>query len=175
MYTSILAALSSTQISQSEHTVFEMDQAEKEEFVISRNVLDEAISLAKSSGATLTLFHVLSEQEMQEGIKEFDGKEKFEQECLRRLNLLENEAESEGVDTVIHDQISFKLDSGKPGEMICEHARLWKNDLVIVGRREKHFHLFEPGSVSNYVIYHAPCTTFVVNPLVSISPNTNLT
>jgi len=170
MYTNILVALSSIKIARSEHNLFEMDRAERESFVISRNVLDEAIAFAKSSEATLTLLHVLPEREMQEGITEFGSREKFEQECQRRLKLLEDETTTKGIDVIIPDRVLFKLVSGNPGEVICEHARRWKNDLIVVGRREKLFHLLGPGSVSNYVIHHAPCTTFVVNPLVSVNP-----
>lgn len=171
MYTNILVALSSTQIAQSEHHIFEMDQAERESFEISRNVFDEAIALAKSSEATLTLLHVVSEQELQEGIAECGNQENFEQECHRRLKLLEEEALAKGINEVnIPDRSAFKFSLATPGEIICDYARRWKNDLIIVGRRERGFHLLGPGRVSAYVIRHAPCTTLIVNTLTSISP-----
>ncbi|NJN86403.1 MAG: universal stress protein [Leptolyngbyaceae cyanobacterium SL_7_1] len=170
MYTNILVALSSIQIALSDHNIFEPNQTERESFRVSREVLDEAIALAKPFKANLTLLHVLTEKEIQDGIRKFGSKEKFEQECQRRLKLLEDEVRGAGVE-VDFDQIFPKLVSGKPGEIICNHARLWKNDLIVVGRRERHFHLLGPGGVSGYVIYHAPCTTFVVNSKASsISP-----
>lgn len=167
MYSNILAALSSTQIIKAERPVFEGSQDEKESAVVSREVLDEAIALAQGSGATLTLLHVLSEKEIQRGIQEFGNREAFDRECDRRVSALEDEVEKKGVDVINPDRAMAKIVSGDPGHVICDHAQRWKVDLIVVGRREKHFHLFHPGSVSKYVVEHAPCTTFVVNPQVA--------
>lgn len=168
MYTNILVALSSAQIAHSDPNFFELNSAERESFDISREVLDEAIALAKPLNATLSILHVLTEKEIQEGVKEHGSREKFEQEYQRHLKLLEDEVSAEGIDVCI-PQISSQSRFAKPGEVICEHARVRKNDLIVVGRREHHFSLLGAGSVSHYVIYHAPCTTFVVNRSTSVS------
>lgn len=47
--------------------------------------------------------------------------------------------------------------------MICELARNWNADLIILGRRGR-TGLSELllGSVSNYVLHHAPCSVLTV-------------
>ena len=52
---------------------------------------------------------------------------------------------------------------GQPKVKICEVARTWGADLIVVGRRG-HKGLSEVvlGSVSNYVLHHASCSVFVV-------------
>jgi nucleotide-binding universal stress UspA family protein len=61
--------------------------------------------------------------------------------------------------------ISTTLDcgTGLPGSLICQTARDWQADLIVLGRRG-HRGLSEVllGSVSNYVIHHAPCSVLVV-------------
>ena len=52
---------------------------------------------------------------------------------------------------------------GEPGSQICSLATSWGADLIMVGRRGRQG-LTEMilGSVSNYVIHHAPCSVWVV-------------
>ena len=52
---------------------------------------------------------------------------------------------------------------GDPGQAICEIARQWGADLVIIGRRGRSG-LGEMllGSVSNHVMHHAPCDVLVM-------------
>jgi len=52
---------------------------------------------------------------------------------------------------------------GEPGAQICNLAKTWQADLIILGRRGRSG-LTEMllGSVSNYVLHHAPCSVFVV-------------
>ncbi|MGA1265321.1 MAG: universal stress protein [Prochlorothrix sp.] len=52
---------------------------------------------------------------------------------------------------------------GNPGLWICQVAKDWQADLIIIGRRGYQTMqevLF--GSVSNYVVHHAPCCVLVV-------------
>ncbi len=53
--------------------------------------------------------------------------------------------------------------TGIPGEQICQQAKNWGANLIIIGRRG-HNQLAEMflGSVSNYVLHHAPCSILVV-------------
>ena len=68
-------------------------------------------------------------------------------------------------ETATHHGITTEWDSrqGEPGSQICNLAKTWQADLVVVGRRGRQG-LTEMllGSVSNYVIHHAPCSVMVV-------------
>jgi nucleotide-binding universal stress UspA family protein len=66
--------------------------------------------------------------------------------------------------------ISVEVDCrvGEPSLEICNLARNWGADLIIIGRRG-HQGLSEIvlGSVSNYVVHHAPCSVLVVQGTVT--------
>lgn len=50
-----------------------------------------------------------------------------------------------------------------PGLAICDLAKTWKADLIVVGSHQrKGFSEMILGSVSNYVLHHAPCSVLVV-------------
>lgn len=52
---------------------------------------------------------------------------------------------------------------GDPGSWICDTARSWNADLIVLGRRG-HRGLKEVvlGSVSNYVLHQASCSVMVI-------------
>lgn len=58
--------------------------------------------------------------------------------------------------------------------MICDVARSWKADLIVLGRRGysgvKELFL---GSVSNYVLHHTPCSILTVQGAVPLTPTVN--
>lgn len=58
----------------------------------------------------------------------------------------------------------FTQATGSPGRAICTLAKTWEADLIMVGSHG-HKALSEMflGSVSNYVMHHAPCSTLVVD------------
>lgn len=58
----------------------------------------------------------------------------------------------------------------QPGRAICDLANRWEADVVVVGshKRTGLSELFV-GSVSNYVVHHAPCSVFVVSPNAAAS------
>ncbi len=52
---------------------------------------------------------------------------------------------------------------------IGDHARDWNADLVVIGRRgQKNISEMFLGSVSNYVIHHAPCSVLVVQGAIRV-------
>ncbi|MGB0563174.1 MAG: universal stress protein [Spirulinaceae cyanobacterium] len=59
--------------------------------------------------------------------------------------------------------VEFDTRVGESGRYICDLAESWQADLVIMGRRGRSG-LTEMlmGSVSNYVLHHAPCSVLVV-------------
>jgi len=59
--------------------------------------------------------------------------------------------------------VSGEYGGGDPSHAICDIAASWPADLIVLGRKgrsgiEEAF----LGSVSNYVLHHAPCTVMVV-------------
>ncbi|MGB7087429.1 MAG: universal stress protein [Phormidesmis sp.] len=60
---------------------------------------------------------------------------------------------------------------GRPGPAICKVAETTHADLIIVGSRG-HSGLKEMvlGSVSNYIMHHAPCSVTVIHPHSSQAP-----
>jgi nucleotide-binding universal stress UspA family protein len=57
---------------------------------------------------------------------------------------------------------------GDPGRSLCELAGQWPADLIVIGRRGR-TGLSEMllGSVSNYVMHHAPCSVLTVQGAVT--------
>jgi nucleotide-binding universal stress UspA family protein len=52
---------------------------------------------------------------------------------------------------------------GDPGHRICEFAKNWEADLIILGRRGRSgLSEMMLGSVSNYVLHHATCSVLIV-------------
>ncbi|WP_353260289.1 universal stress protein [Prochlorothrix hollandica] len=57
----------------------------------------------------------------------------------------------------------FDYFCGEPGPSICAAAQEWGSDMVVVGRRgRKGLSEILLGSVSNYVLHHAPCSVLTV-------------
>lgn len=71
-------------------------------------------------------------------------------------------AEQQGV------RATFEVVLGRPNHQICDLAQTWQADLIVLGR-QNHSGLAELflGSVSNYVLHHAPCSVFFVQGKVA--------
>lgn len=152
---------------------------------IGQQVFDQALALAKVTGASLMLLHVLSAEE--EGspyvpiLSNFDyypglGAQSFEyyqqqwesfkNEGLQMLQAFSAQANTVGVNA------EFTQNLGLPGRNICQVAASWGADLIVMGRRGRAglAELFL-GSVSNYVLHHAPCSVQIVH-LPATAPKT---
>ncbi len=67
------------------------------------------------------------------------------------------QAQAAGVKTTL------SCDMGDPGALICNQAKTWGADLVLLGRRGRSgFSELLMGSVSNFVLHHAPCSVLVI-------------
>ncbi|NJL11031.1 MAG: universal stress protein [Calothrix sp. SM1_7_51] len=148
---------------------------------ISRQAFDEALSLAKVSNASLILFHVLSpfEDDYTKVVSlnsssiyptfnaDFSNYylkhwEEIKQERIDLLNKLADTARISGVD------VEFSLSLGSAGKIICDKARDCGADVIVIGRRGIGLiSEFLLGSVSNYVLHHAPCSVFTVQQKVN--------
>jgi nucleotide-binding universal stress UspA family protein len=90
-----------------------------------------------------------------------------EQAGLERLRSLEAEAIAAGVST------EFTQNLGDPGRLICELAKSWNADLIIIGRRGlSGLGEFWLGSVSNYVLHHAPCHVLTIQGIAQTQTQT---
>ena len=142
-----------------------------------RHLFNEALALAKATGSSLTLVHILSVGDegspkmpiMQSGnfypgglsqsAVELYGElwQAYEAKSLSFLRSLAEEGFANGVET------NCLQSAGDPGFRLCELAHELGSDLVISGRRG-HTGLNELllGSVSNYVLHHAPCSVLTI-------------
>lgn len=144
---------------------------------VNKHVLSRAVELAKLMDAQLNVLHVLSPEEngcpdvtgylrtyyspeASDKAEEHSQKQwkEFSQKCLQMVQSQADEAKAAGVNA------EFCQFSGSPGLTICDVARNWEADLIVIGRRGHLSKLEELllGSVSNYVLHHAPCAVLVV-------------
>ena len=74
------------------------------------------------------------------------------------LQQKQTEAEATGVSA------RYVQPYGRPGPAICHVASAQDSDLIVVGNRD-HTHLQELvlGSVSHYILHHAPCSVTVIH------------
>ena len=74
-----------------------------------------------------------------------------------RLQQLAGSANALGITT------EFRQLIGSPGRVICKAAQQWDADVIVVGNRGRSgFSEVVMGSVSNYVMHHAPCSVLVL-------------
>ena len=151
--------------------------------VTNHKIFEEALYLAKATKAKLILLHVLSEQDPASPIMSLypavgddyhylhlpselthtahqiyqQQWQAFEQEGLNILRSFADKAIAQGIPT------EFKQVTGHPSSTICEIAQSCQADVIVMGRRG-HSGLQEMllGSVSNYVVHHAPCSVLLV-------------
>lgn len=149
-----------------------MDMSEK-----ANDVFKAALSLAKQHQAKLMLLHVLSAEEENsplpvppdlKAIYPAQGNdltleswrkqwEDFEQGGLAMLNRRVQEAKEQGIIT------NYKQIYGNPARTICKTAQQWQANLIVIGRRGRSgLREILLGSVSNYVLHHAPCSVLIV-------------
>ena len=152
-----------------------------------KDVFDEALFLAQASKANLMLLNVLSGEEqgkqnipilprqdyypypvMSKKTLEFNQEqwEALEKQGLDLLHSCTDEATLAGVST------EFIQSPGNPGQTICNVARNWGADLIVVGRQGlSGLTELALGSVSNYVLYNASCSVLTVQHLAQDESN----
>ncbi|MEA5508020.1 universal stress protein [Halotia wernerae UHCC 0503] len=142
----------------------------------SKRVFEEALAQAKANAASLMVLHILSPDE--EDCPDTSGLlntyyyagtdseaaqhcqkmwEEFSQKGLEMVKAHAAEAIAAGVNA------EYSQKPGSPGRTICDVARTWEADLIVIGRWG-HSGLSELflGSVSNYVLHYAPCSVLTV-------------
>ncbi|PSF35424.1 universal stress protein [Aphanothece hegewaldii CCALA 016] len=142
-----------------------------------KDVYSTALSLVIKHNANLILLHVLSHEEEYSplpippnliDIYPATGNdltletwrqqwEEFEFEGLEMLKKRAEEATKAGI------QVEYQQIYGSSGQTICQLAQDSQVDLIIVGRRGRSgLSELLLGSVSNYVLHHAPCSVLIV-------------
>ncbi|MEM8832067.1 MAG: universal stress protein [Cyanobacteria bacterium P01_G01_bin.19] len=138
-----------------------------------QTVFNHAVALAKATKASMILLHILSTEDLDYPIlptyvyysvlKDSDGdvfRQKYTEYETRNLDFLQDltqQAIVQGVNT------EFTQSSGNPGWEICQLASNCSADLIVVGSRGlKGLKEMFLGSVSNYVMHHAPCSVLIV-------------
>ncbi|NBD18941.1 MAG: universal stress protein [Cyanobacteria bacterium] len=136
-------------------------------------VLAQAIAIAKKDNSHLFIFHSINHFPTREdalvGINVaglYAGEtltlsDRIVEETTAELNTwlrsLQEYASREGV------QADYEYGVGEPGKLICELAERYAVDLIVIGRRGRRgMSEILLGSVSNYVVHHAPCHVLVV-------------
>ena len=146
---------------------------------IGKDVFDAALNLATTLQAKLMLLHVLSGEEVDSpSVPLFPNLEYYPSLSDRRLELYHEQwqaFEQRGLELLqsrVHEAIAagvkaeFTQTPGSPGRTICDLARSWGADVIIMGRRGRSgLSELVLGSVSNYVLHHAPCSVLAIqNP-----------
>jgi nucleotide-binding universal stress UspA family protein len=143
----------------------------------SEAVFEQAVALAASSKASLMLLHVLSYEEedspspvtsvspyvpgsaFMSELWDINRQEwqEYEKKGLELLRSFCDKAIAAGLQT------EFTQTFGSTGRVICDLARSWEAEVIVMGRRS-HSRLGELflGSVSSYVVHQAPCSVFIV-------------
>lgn len=145
-------------------------------------VFDYALEQAQADQGCLMIVHtVRADTEVSTGafmglgtiadVDMYGALKKLKQEQLQRQIQHAKEWLNPYYQKAIEAGIPTELDcrSGEPSVVICELAQNWEADLIILGRRgHQGVKEIVLGSVSNYVVHHAPCSVLVVQGIVAI-------
>jgi nucleotide-binding universal stress UspA family protein len=142
-----------------------------------QTVFQQALDLARATGAKLMLLHVLSAYE--EGspgipIRSYqayypvlddavwkDYQKRWETFEANRLAMLQREVE---LAKDVGVEAEFSQAAGDPATTICAVAKSWGAELIVVGsHRRRGLGELLLGSVSNHVMHHAVCSVMVVH------------
>jgi nucleotide-binding universal stress UspA family protein len=100
------------------------------------------------------MFPIVNDIALEQYTKEW---REYEQRGIERLQADAAHAKERGI------TVEISQNYGDPGQMICELAKTWSADAIVMGRNQKSV-LSEVflGSTSNYVLHHAPCSVIVI-------------
>lgn len=144
-------------------------------------VFEQALDLAKKEGASLMVFHCIraanvtglisstTDPLLGTGLPSFGGVDLQQLQLQSEIAYTASEQNYEWLQTyrqkAIAQGVPTEIDCqvGSRSSSICDLARDWGADLIVVGRG--HLNGWEElveGSVSTDVIHHAPCSVLVV-------------
>lgn len=140
-------------------------------------VFESALELAMATGSQLMLLHALvGDRDGGPSLPIAPGWDYYAATNDRVWNLYQaewKEYEQRGLETLRRYTqraaqagiaAEFTQTANNPGRLICDLAHTWDADVIVVGShgRKGLSELFM-GSVSNYVMHHAPASVFVVH------------
>jgi nucleotide-binding universal stress UspA family protein len=85
------------------------------------------------------------------------ARNEHEQQGIDRLQVYATQAKTRGI------KAETLQNYGDSGPLICEAAKNWSADAIVMGRNQKSLlnEIFL-GSTSNYVLHHASCSVIVI-------------
>lgn len=150
----------------------------------SKLIFEQGLTLAKEQNADLMLLHALSGEEEDSPLpipknadkiywaagSEFNLElwqtqwQDYESKCLEQLQKWAIAAKDMGINT------EFRQIPGNAGRVICTLAQAWDADLIVIGSHGRlGLNELLLGSVSNYVLHHAPCSVLTIKLTVPTS------
>ncbi|MBE9179616.1 universal stress protein [Oculatella sp. LEGE 06141] len=138
-------------------------------------VFEQAVQQAQCSESRLLLLHSVRDESLQTGpflgvgtigdVATYGALQRSHQDHLHQ-QLVKAEAWLQSYCQQAHDHgilAECSCKAGEPASWICDVAHDWGANLIVLGRRgHKGLTEIVLGSVSNYVIHHAPCSVLVV-------------
>lgn len=144
----------------------------------SHRAFETALDMAKGLGSVLTLVHALdifdpaSPKRPQVLVNSYsmdldrllrESYEKQWAEFVDHYESLLKQKQEEARDVGVSARYLHPY--GRPGPAICKVAKEMHADLIVVGSRgRKGLSEMILGSVSNYIMHHAPCSVMVIHP-----------
>ena len=134
-------------------------------------IFKEAMKLAQDNNSSLMLFHSIDWDfsSLTDIEAEVDFSDAFIQARQERLQL-EIQETKDWLQTYTEQATAMgiptelKYEVGNPGSLIRDVAKDWNADLIVMGRRGlSSFKEVFLGSVSNYILHHAPCSVLIVH------------
>jgi nucleotide-binding universal stress UspA family protein len=140
-------------------------------------IFEQGLTLAKTYGGQIMVFHCIPrhlaatpEVIAYAGMGAYSGvysqevvelEEQLIEEATEELHAWLASFVSRAAEAGVTAASDYRV--GNPGKQISAIAKEWGADLIVLGRRgRKGLSELLLGSVSNYVIHHAPCSVLVV-------------
>lgn len=153
---------------------------------LSQSVFEQALQLSQINQSALMLFHCLGSEAAtapplvgELGFASgFLNQAYYSQQALKERQLAHANALLRHYQRLADQQgITAQAEywAVDAGQGICQAALHWRADLIVMGRRGR-TGLTEVilGSVSNYVLHHAPCAVLVIQAEVTTPESTTL-
>ncbi|PSB58633.1 universal stress protein [Chamaesiphon polymorphus] len=139
----------------------------------SQAILDAGLTLTEKFGAQMLILHVINPAiptgfsplvggmfplvnsvAVEQYTKEW---QEYEKMGIERLQAYAAQVKERGI------EVEVSQNFGDSGRMICELAKNWSAEVIVMGRNQKSMlsEIFL-GSTSNYVLHHAPCSVMVI-------------